>query len=138
MEKNALTEEQKKFLEKNFKALKEKELFEKLAEFGPEVDEKEFMDAIRAISSKAEEEVFRRNVSEEELASTGGGLLGLIGDKYGLPQNCYGTDKRNIYEGGFPNCAATVEKDSWCGSNDACFGYAVQYQGMKKCKRAWK
>ena len=41
---------------------------------------KHFMDALRAVSSKAEEEVFRREVSEEELAATGGAMCGLNGD----------------------------------------------------------
>ena len=51
---------------------------------------------------------------------------------------------RNIYGGkGFPNCAATVEDGSWCGSNDACATIMVYYTGMKgcggsDCHKAWR
>lgn len=45
--------------------------------------------------------------------------------------------ERNIYEGEFPNCAATVEGGSWCWNNDACEKFAVIYT-MHSCGRAWK
>ncbi len=51
---------------------------------------------------------------------------------------------RNIYGGrGFPNCAATVEDGSWCGSNDACVSFAIVYTNLKgcggsDCHKAWE
>ena len=153
MEKNALTEEQQAFLEENFRTMKEKELFEKLSELGPRVTEPAFMDALRAVSSKAEEEVFRREVSEEELAaSTGGNKCGVNGaddacstssktcgqSSIYYDNHCTGYWIRFIYEGSFPNCAATVEDGSWCGKNDACYGGQVNYKDMKECHKAWR
>ena len=140
--KNSLTEEQKAFLEQNFRAMKEKDLFQKLSELGPKVDESAFKDALRTLSFRAEEEVFRREVSEEELASTDGGLCGLNGfdchQTHWDSGHCTEDWARDIYEGGFPNCAATVEEGSWCGSNDACYTRAVDYKEMQDCKKAWR
>ena len=58
--------------------------------------------------------------------------------------NCSISLYRDIYGGrGFPNCAATVEDGSWCGSNDACKADAVIYEHMENCfgidcSKAWR
>ena len=57
--------------------------------------------------------------------------------------NCVEGFHRDIYKGGFPNCAATVEDGSWCGTNDACVTTAIVYKGMEECSfsncnKAWK
>ena len=79
-----------------------------------------------------EEQVFKQEVADDELEAVAGG------DCFDEDlNNCYGAYARNIYSGGFPNCAATVEDGSWCGKNDACYSYAIFYKGMK-CDRAWR
>lgn len=85
-----------------------------------------------------EKDVFNQNVSEEELKAAAGGNL--QDDDCGEPQQvrCHHNFTRDIYEGGFPNCAATVEDGSWCGSNDACLMADVDYQNMNDCKIAWR
>jgi hypothetical protein len=52
--------------------------------------------------------------------------------------NCSREEKRSIYLGAFPNCAATVEDGSWCSTNDACVKVSVNYQGMTDCGKAWR
>ena len=52
--------------------------------------------------------------------------------------NCARDHSRQIYGGGFPNCAATVEDGSWCGSSDACVYIAIDYKGMTDCNKAWR
>jgi len=57
--------------------------------------------------------------------------------------DCVKSLYRDIYKGGFPNCVATVEDGSWCGSNDACTLNAIRYTGMEDCafadcSKAWK
>ena len=141
--KNALTKEQQAFLEENYRKLKEKELFLKLSEHGPEADEKAFAEYVSFLASKAETAVFGQNVSEEELAGTSGGICGLNGTDCGAPSaeqihHCITDWSRSIYDGGFPNCAKSVEDGSWCGSNDACYIYDVQYYDMQGCKKAWR
>ena len=79
----------------------------------------------------SEKEVFIQNVSDVEMESVAGGE-GQIED------HCVNCFYRDIYNPSFPNCAATVEADSWCVGNDACFSDAVNYQGMTVCDRAWK
>ena len=132
-----LNEEQKSFLEKNFSKLKEQELFQKVSELGP-ADEKSFADSIRNIAAKIETGVFGQKVSEDELASIGGGLCGANGSvcKSNADENCDHNYNRHIYNGGFPNCASTVEDSSWCSSNDACYFDDVRYQDMKDCHKA--
>ena len=146
--RNAFTEEQKTFLNENYGKLAEKDLFQKLSELGPEADETSFAEYIRAIASEIESGVFSQSISEEEMASIGGGRRS--GDDAGIGATgdwCYENDyystcdrnvKINIYENGFPNCGYTVEDGSWCGENDACFNYQVQYFGMKDCTKAWQ
>jgi hypothetical protein len=38
---------------------------------------------------------------------------------------------------GSANCAATVEENSWCKSNDACYDDETIYLGIKECAKAW-
>ena len=138
---NELTAEQKAFLEQNFRGMREKELFEKLSALGPEVDVKAFEKSLRSIAKKTEDGVFSQNVSEEELLRTNGGRND-GGATEGCPSNasehCIDSNFRHIYEGGFPNCAATVEDGSWCGTNDACLMVAVVYMDKKDCQKAWR
>ena len=90
----------------------------------------------------SEEEVFEQEVSKEELENAAGGRV--HGNFYHHPSTTstkYGCTKyqvRNIYEGGFPNCAATVEDGSFCYENDACFSMAVNYSHMESCSKAWQ
>lgn len=136
-----LTEEQTSFLNENYNKLNEKELYQKLSEIGPKPDMNAFGDLL---ASKIETDVFEQEVSESELGTVAGGLCGFNGYECEKPQanyeksHCTDENRRNIYEGEFPNCAATVEDGSWCGSNDACFKGSVDYQGMTDCKKAWK
>ena len=99
-----------------------------------------------------EEEVFDQELSLDELDAAAGGThddCGGIGRSLGCrngyvvrdsdQNNCTKDHYRQIYGGGgFPNCAATVEDGSWCGTNDACYDKAVEYQGRTDCKKAWR
>ena len=78
----------------------------------------------------SEKEVFVQDVSDEEMEAVAGGE-GENGE------SCTTNDTRDIYHPSFPNCAATVEYDSWCDTNDACRKYDVVYQNMTDCHRAW-
>jgi hypothetical protein len=64
-------------------------------------------------------------------------------------QYCTENHYRRIYprdgsDAGFPDCAASVEEGSHCGTNDACGQSAVVYTGfrvdclMLNCTKAWK
>lgn len=75
--------------------------------------------------SEKEEKVFKQEVSVEEMNM----VAGAGEDEY----NCVSVHRRDIEEGGFPNCAATVEDWSWCNTNDACMNHAVKYYGMVRC-----
>ena len=124
-----LTEEQKAVLTEALeKPIGDRELFEKLGD----VDEGRLAQYLKAVAAEKENEVLVQELSLEELASVAGG-----GDPSDV--NCtthvYG---RNIYYGGFPNCAATVEDGSWCGQNDACYNISVIYKFMADCGKAWK
>ena len=124
-----LTEEQKAVLTEALeKQIGDRELFEKLGD----VDEGRLAQYLKAVAAEKENEVLVQELSLEELASVAGG-----GDPSDV--NCtthvYG---RNIYYGGFPNCAATVEDGSWCGQNDACYNISVIYKFMADCSKAWK
>lgn len=85
---------------------------------------------------KREEEVFSQPVSDEEMTNATGGVENYCTLVH--HDNCSGTNRREIYSNGFPNCAATVEAGSKCYTNDACKYSAVQYCDMKKCDRAWE
>ena len=82
---------------------------------------------------KWEDEVFGKEYEETDFA-----------DKSETDVNdCHISYYRDIYKGGFPNCAATVEDGSWCDKNDACTLNAIRYQEMEgcylsDCKKAWK
>ena len=83
---------------------------------------------------QTEEKIFKEEVSEEELKA----VSGAGHDCLGSPHDCAENHFHNIYERGFPDCQATVEDGSWCSSADACFSSAIEYVGMKECKKAWK
>jgi len=94
-----------------------------------------------------EEQVFKQEIADDELEVVAGGdgtracgkemlgareFLGIDSDT----KHCVNMQYRDIYEGGFPNCAASVEDGSWCGTNDACHNTAVDYKGMTDCSKA--
>ena len=88
-----------------------------------------------------EEQIFKQEVSDDELEAAVGGRHrpGEKGKAFWWdddPNNCTENHWRQIYSGGFPNCAASVEDGSWCGTNDACNAEAVNYQGMDDCIKA--
>lgn len=136
-----LTEEQRAFLTEALSGpIREKELFEKLGD----VEEGKFEDFLKAVAAEMEDEVLAQPLSADELeAVAGGGKAGSnANDGYSCSHtqqaNCVREEKRSIYLGAFPNCAATVEDGSWCSTNDACVKVAVNYQGMTDCGKAWR
>ena len=143
-----LTEEQKAILTKALsEPINEKELFEKLG-----VDEGRFTEFIRALAAAQEDAVLGQELSTDEMDAVAGGnacpqgqnvVTSPIndGNSCSLTQqaNCFLEEHRSIYNGSFPNCAATVEDGSWCSSNDACHtSNAIRYTGMNDCSKAWK
>ena len=124
-----LTDEQKALLTEALNGpINEKELFEKLG-----VDEEKFTEFLTALAAQQEDAVLGQELSADEMeGATGGITISSSGDE------CTGSIFRNIYEGGFPNCAGTVEDRSWCGMNDACHHKAVIYKDMRTCTRSWK
>ena len=94
-------------------------------------------------NEKKKEEILDQEIELDELDSVAGGF-GRKADFAGGSNtaddinNCTRNHERNIYLGGFPNCAATVEDGSWCDTNDACLSSAVKYQGMNDCSKAWR
>ena len=85
----------------------------------------------------SDKDILNQNLSEEEMAQLSAGS-GVIIDRLDKERsNCVYLQVRNINRGGFPNCAATVEDNSWCLNNDACLMQAVGYEGMEKCSLAW-
>ena len=95
-------------------------------------------------NEKKKEEILDQEIELDELDSVAGGGFGKKVDFAGGSNtaddinNCTRNHERNIYLGGFPNCAATVEDGSWCDTNDACLSSAVKYQGMNDCSKAWR
>ena len=94
---------------------------------------------------KNEEEVFLQSADDDELSGVAGGSRGVQPTDGPLPwwdddyKNCTKYHSRNIYGGnGFPNCAASVEDGSWCGTNDACALMAIVYDHKEDCQKAWK
>ena len=89
---------------------------------------------------KKEQEVFAQQLNNEELEKVTGGDFDISF------ADCTEAYRRDIYKGGFPNCAATVEEGSYCGTNDACVATAVKYEKIKSqsdcfisdCHKAWK
>ena len=94
---------------------------------------------------KRESEVFKQDLSMEELDAIAGAADPPDPSKPDVDRdNCYRGERRNIYGGnGFPNCAATVEEGSLCGTNDACVSFAIKYtnmcgiRGSDNCMKAW-
>jgi hypothetical protein len=77
----------------------------------------------------SEDEVFRQEITEEELEAAGGKK-----DPFYL--GCSSSSERYIHTYHFPNCASTAEEDSWCDLSDACITSAIKYKGMDRCKKA--
>ena len=137
---SVLTEEQKNYLKENLGKISEKELFETLG-----ADKETFIRTLKEISRDREHAVFAQDVSEAELSTTSSGnKLKYDGgpEPYDPPDtpdywHCRLYQSRDIYEGGFPNCAATVDYNSWCWTNDACIAVQVTYENMDQCTSAW-
>ena len=127
-----LTDEQKAIVAETLNGpINEKELFEKLG-----VDEGKFTEFLTALAAEQEDAVLGQELSPDEM-DVAGGLRGAM--SVTLPaSDCISYSSRNIYDGGFPNCAATVEDGSWCGSNDACYSKGIKYVDMKDCGKAWR
>ena len=143
-----LTGEQKAIVAEILKgAFDEKGIFEKLG-----VDEGKFTEFMRAFAAQTEDAVLGQELSVDEMEAAAGGnacpqgqnvVTSPVndGNRCSLTQqaNCYHEEKRSIYSGGFPNCAATVEDGSWCSTNDACHtSNAIRYTGLTDCTKAWK
>ena len=143
-----LTEEQKAIVAETLKgSFDEKEIFKKLG-----VDEGKFTEFMRAFAAQTEDAVLGQELSVDEMEAAAGGnacpqgqnvVTSPVndGNRCSLTQqaNCYHEEKRSIYSGGFPNCAATVEDGSWCSTNDACHtSNVIRYASMKDCTKAWK
>lgn len=123
-----LTQEQKAILTEALKnPSSDKELFEKL----DGVDEGKLAQYLKAVAAKKEDEVLAQPLSPDELEAVSGG------DQDDDRVNCVRYSERNIYLGGFLNCAATVEDGSWCDSNDACYHSMVSYYILVECQKAW-
>ena len=98
-----LTDEQKAALTEALeKPISDRELFEKLGG----VDEGKLAQYLKAVAAKKEDEVLAQPLSPDELEAVSGG------DQDDDRTNCVRYSERNIYLGGFPNCAATVEDGS--------------------------
>ncbi len=123
-----LTGEQRAFLTEALKKpISDRELFEKLGD----VDEGKFAQFLEAVAAEKEDEVLAQELSPDELEAVSGG------DQDEDRKNCVRYSERNIYLGGFPNCAATVEDGSFCSSNDACYHSMVGYYILVECQKAW-
>ncbi len=92
---------------------------------------------------KQEERVFDQELSIEDLDAAAGGMFSCGETSYcgdtALAEGCTDANHRPIYgpDGNqFPFCAATVEADSMCWSNDGCRYTSVIYDGMHSCNRA--
>ena len=62
---NALTHEQKNFVEENFRELREAEMFEKLSVMGPAVEHPAFAAALREAAEKIKAKVLEQELSKE-------------------------------------------------------------------------
>ena len=63
---DSLTEEQQAFLKNNCKTMNEQDLFQKVLEIGPKVEEDTFSSCLSAAVSDIENAVFGENTSEDE------------------------------------------------------------------------
>lgn len=123
-----LTDEQKATLTEALKKpIPDRELFEKLGG----VEEGKLAQYLKAVAAEKEDNVLSQELSPDELEAVAGG------DQDEDLKNCVRYSERNIYLGGFPNCAATVEDGSFCGSNDACYHSMVSYYILVECQKAW-
>ncbi len=123
-----LTQEQKATLTEALKKpIPDRELFEKLGG----VEEGKLAQYLKAVAAMKEDEVLAQPLSPDELEAVSGG------DQDDDRINCVRYSERNIYLGGFPNCAATVEDGSFCSSNDACYHSMVSYYILQECQKAW-
>ena len=124
-----LTDEQKAALTEALNnPSSDRELFEKLGG----VEEDRFAQYLKAVAAEKEDEVLTQPLSPDELEAVSGG------DQDDDLKNCVRYSERNIYLGGFPNCAATVEDGSFCSSNDACYHSMVGYYILTECNKAWR
>ena len=135
-----LTDKKDSIIEMLESGVSEKELVEKLCV----EDDQSFRNLLKELYADIEEEVFRQEVSFEELE------LVASGNEIDTTKDCtqvYSEDwktrctsewYRSIVNPQFPNCAATVEEGSWCNDSDACWRTAVVYTGMIDCEKAWK
>lgn len=124
-----LTDEQKAALTEALeKPISDRELFEKLGG----VEEDRFAQYLKAVAAEKEDNVLSQELSPDELEAVSGG------DQDDDLKNCVRYSERNIYLGGFPNCAATVEDGSFCSSNDACYHSMVGYYILVECNKAWR
>lgn len=133
----SLTEEQKEVLITALKnPVSDRELFEKLGG----VEEEKFARFLKALAAETEKAVMGQELSLDEIETASGGLGDRDGNDcaYNQSLNCISWEKRYAYQGGFPNCAATVEDGSFCGRNDACYDEAVGYLDLKDCAKAWR
>ena len=133
-----LTPEQKAMLAEALeKPINEKKLLEIL----DGVDERKFAEFMQAVAALREETVLGQELSPDEIEATSGGIRA-DSDGYNCAytqaMNCVFSDRRYIYQGGFPNCAATVEDGSHCGRNDACYDASVAYLDLNDCAKAWR
>ena len=101
---------------------------------------------------KKEQEIMNQEMSKDEMETVAGGGPGnwdctgtensdCIQEHYKMTCDSGNSLKYGRYfyrQDGSPNCAATVEEGSWCGSDDACYGNEVQYLGLTDCAKAWK
>ena len=114
-----------------------------------DIDREAFDNFLITLEQNKKKNVFESEVSSEELEAVSGGKVWCNKTVHltctwahvdlAYPDNCKVSDRRNIYGGnGFPNCAATVNDGSHCDENDACYSYAIDYQNMRECHKAWK
>jgi len=136
-----LNEKQQDFIKENRKKLKETELFEKISEIGPAPVLEDFGKFIKELTAKEKDDVFKEVVSPSELAAASGGECGYHGQIL-VPDSpfytCDRVTRRWIYDGRFPNCAATVRDGSWCDMSDACYRSAIVYSDLRECDKSWK
>lgn len=69
--------------------------------------------------------IFERELSEDELSAVSGGITCM-----GSQIKCHNGAGSDSYPE--PSCKATVEANSWCGSNDMCYEWDIEYTWHKK------